>query len=75
MSKAIITAEEHSVIGGLGSAVSEVVARHNPIPISMVGIQDRFGESARDYTILLSKLGLTPNTIIQEAHELLNEKR
>lgn len=45
--KSIITAEEHSVIGGLGAAVASVVTRRCPVRISMVGIQDRFGQSGK----------------------------
>jgi len=42
---AIVTAEEHQVAGGLGSAVAEVLAKNKPVPMEMVGIQDTFGES------------------------------
>lgn len=45
--KSIITAEEHSVIGGLGSAVAEVAAANSPAKITMVGVQDRFGQSGK----------------------------
>ena len=45
--KSIITAEEHSVIGGLGSAVASVAARRCPTRISMVGVQDQFGRSGK----------------------------
>ena len=45
--KSIITAEEHSVIGGLGAAVASVVTRRCPVRVSMVGIQDRFGQSGK----------------------------
>jgi transketolase len=45
--KSIITAEEHSVIGGLGAAVASVVARRCPTKVSMVGVQDRFGQSGK----------------------------
>ena len=71
---AIVTAEEHSIIGGLGSAISEVLSRSYPTPLRMVGIRDRFGESARDYNVLLSKLGLSSNTLIQSALEVLSTK-
>ena len=43
----IVTAEEHSVIGGLGSAVAETLSRLNPVRIEMVGQQDTFGESGK----------------------------
>ena len=45
--KAIVTAEEHSVIGGLGSAVSEVVVKNAPVKMAMVGQKDTFGESGK----------------------------
>lgn len=45
--KSIITAEEHSVIGGLGSAVAEVAAANSPAKITMIGVQDRFGQSGK----------------------------
>ena len=44
-SRAIITAEEHSIIGGLGSAVAEVLSENLPVPMMRVGIQDRFRTS------------------------------
>lgn len=40
---AIVTAEEHNIIGGLGSAVSEVVVSNKPVPMEFVGVQDTFG--------------------------------
>ena len=40
----IVTAEEHSVIGGLGSAVAEALVKNSPVPVEMVGVQDQFGE-------------------------------
>ncbi|MEX1014565.1 MAG: transketolase C-terminal domain-containing protein [Candidatus Paceibacterota bacterium] len=43
--KAVVTAEEHSVIGGMGSAVSELLAKKYPVPIEFIGMQDTFGES------------------------------
>ena len=42
---AIVTAEEHNIIGGLGSAVSEVVVANKPVPMEFVGVRDTFGES------------------------------
>ena len=43
----MVTAENHKVIGGLGSAVAGVVVRHYPVPMAMVGIRDTFGESGK----------------------------
>ncbi|HID94057.1 MAG TPA: transketolase family protein [bacterium (Candidatus Stahlbacteria)] len=68
--KGIITCEDHTVIGGLGDAVSEVVLREKPIPLRRVGIQDRFGESG-DIDELYQKYGLTPENIVRETRKLL----
>ncbi|KAA0206921.1 transketolase family protein [Candidatus Uhrbacteria bacterium] len=43
--KAIVTVEEHQIAGGLGGAVAELLAKHNPVPMEFIGVQDRFGES------------------------------
>jgi transketolase len=68
---AIVTAEEHNIIGGLGSAVAEVIAENYPVPMRRVGIGDTFGESARDEEIdlLLEKYGLTAREITQAVIE------
>ena len=60
----IVTCEEHSVIGGLGGAVSEVLAEACPVKIKMVGQQDTFGESG-DPDALLEKYGLTAADIVK----------
>ncbi|MBC8497772.1 transketolase family protein, partial [Candidatus Bathyarchaeota archaeon] len=60
---AIVTAEEHSVIGGLGSAVAETLVEKRPTPMERVGIMDRFGESSRSYSALMAKMGLTSDAI------------
>lgn len=59
----IITAEEHQIIGGLGSAVAEVVAEHHPVPVLRVGMKDSFGESGSGKE-LLEKYGLDSRAII-----------
>jgi transketolase len=63
----IVTIEEHSIIGGLGSAVCEVTAENYPVPVNRMGIGDIFGESARETEIesLLSKYGLSSDHIIE----------
>jgi transketolase len=48
----IVTAEEHQVAAGFGSAVAEVVCQNQPVPMKMVGIQDRFGESGEPWELL-----------------------
>ena len=65
----IVTAEEHSIIGGLGSAVAEVTSRNCPVPIRMVGQQDTFGESGKPDE-LLEKYGMTAADIVQAVREL-----
>lgn len=69
--KAIVTAEEHSIIGGLGSAVSEVVSENCPVTVKKVGINDCFGESGTPNE-LLEKYGLTAKNIVEKVKEALN---
>ncbi|MGB9791820.1 MAG: transketolase family protein [Thermacetogeniaceae bacterium] len=71
---AVVTAEEHSVIGGLGSAVAEVLAEHCPVPMVRVGINDRFGESGKPGD-LLKAFGLTADHIAEAVDALLRRKR
>jgi len=68
--KAIITAEEHQVIGGLGSAVAEVVVQNHPVPMEFVGIKDSFGESGSGDE-LLEKYGLTSKDIVKAVKNLV----
>ena len=74
---AIVTCEEHNVMGGFGSAVSEVVSESYPVPIRRIGVQDKFGESARDNEIpqLLEKHGLTPINITNMVKEARSQKQ
>ncbi|MEW9077931.1 transketolase family protein [Terrisporobacter glycolicus] len=69
--KAIITAEEHSIIGGLGSAVSEVVSENHPTIVKKVGVNDSFGESGTPNE-LLEKYGLNAKNIVEKVKEALN---
>ncbi|MCR4944006.1 MAG: transketolase family protein [Clostridium sp.] len=69
----IITAEEHSVIGGLGSAVSEVVSENCPAYVYKIGINDTFGESGKP-SELLEAYGLTAEAIVEKAKKLVSEK-
>jgi len=71
---AIVTAEEHSVIGGLGSAVSEVVTEECPVPVLKVGIKDTFGESGKPME-LLKKYGLDTKTIVEHTKKAISLKR
>lgn len=67
---AIVTAEEHSIIGGLGSAVAETLAEHYPVPMVRVGLRDVFGESAKPDE-LLRAYALTPADISNAVMGLL----
>ncbi|AEE95689.1 transketolase family protein [Mahella australiensis] len=67
--KAVITAEEHSIIGGLGSAIVQALSKECK-PIEFIGINDTFGCSARGYDELLDYFGLTSEAIIQAAQRL-----
>lgn len=71
---AIVTAEEHSVIGGLGSAVAEFLAEHHPTLIKRVGVLDRFGTSGKAEE-LLKYFGLTPEDLVEAAKEILARKQ
>ena len=68
--KGIVTCEEHTIYGGLGSAVAEALCTA-PLPMRMVGIQDRYGQSAVCYEELLVHYGLTKENIAAAAEELL----
>lgn len=69
----IVTAEEHSVIGGLGSAVAEVVTANLPVPVIRVGIKDTFGESGKPAE-LLKAYGLTSEDIVKAVKKGLEIK-
>lgn len=70
---AILTCEEHTVNGGLGGAVAEVLAKNCPAIMSMIGTNDTFGESGTADR-LLEKYGLTADHIVEEAKKLLKRK-
>lgn len=69
-SGAVVTAEEHSVIGGLGGAVAELLSSNKPVPLKMVGAPDRFGVCA-SYDGIHEALGLTVDKIIETVREVL----
>ena len=68
--QAVVTAEDHSILGGLGGAVAEVLCEHEPTRMRRVGLRDTFGESAPN-DALLEKYGLTAMHVAQAARELL----
>ncbi|HBE06910.1 MAG TPA: transketolase [Firmicutes bacterium] len=71
---AIVTAEEHSVIGGLGAAVAEYVVGNCPVPVEMVGVQDVFGQSGNPAE-LLKEYGLTAADIVAAAKRAVERKK
>ena len=71
---AIVTAEEHSIIGGLGSAVAEVLAENYPVPVLRVGINDTFGESGKPDE-LLKAYNLTSEDIVAKVKKAINLKK
>ncbi|HNR05300.1 MAG TPA: transketolase family protein [Bacillota bacterium] len=70
---AIVTAEEHNIIGGLGSAVAEVLSENYPVPLVRVGVQDKFGKSGKP-DILLQMYGLTAADIAKSTKAVLKKK-
>ncbi|NLW21706.1 MAG: transketolase family protein [Tissierellia bacterium] len=70
--KGIVTVEEHSIIGGLGSAVAEVVVNSSPTYVEFIGTQDTFGESG-DGNELLEKYGLSVENIVNKAKKILSK--
>ena len=71
---AIMTIEDHTIFGGLGSAVSEVVVQNCPVPMEFVGIQDRFGESG-DPELIYQDHGMDVDSIVAKAKALAARKR
>ncbi|HUW24671.1 MAG TPA: transketolase C-terminal domain-containing protein [Patescibacteria group bacterium] len=63
----VLTLEEHSIYGGMGSAVAEFLSQEYPVPVKIIGIPDVFGESARSYQELLDKYGLTTENMVKIA--------
>jgi transketolase len=69
--KAVITIEEHSIIGGLGSAAAETLGEQCPARLKRIGLEDTFGESGA-YPQLLAKYGLSVMAIVTAAQRMLN---
>jgi transketolase len=70
---AVVTAEEHSVVGGLGSAVCEVLAEGHPVPVERVGLRDVFGQSGTAEELLVH-YGLTAAHLVEAAERVLKRK-
>ncbi len=71
---AIVTAEEHNIIGGLGSAVAEAVGESYPVPVLRVGVEDQFGRSG-NVPALLEMYGLTPDNLVAKAKAAIALKK
>jgi len=71
---AIVTAEEHTIIGGLGSAVSEIAAQVSPVPIEFIGVKDRFGESGSPEK-LFKVFELRAEDIVKAAKRAMKRKK
>ena len=71
---AVVVVEEHSVIGGLGSAVGEILGENCPVPIQRIGVRDKFGESALGWDELLDVHGITVDGIKSAIRNILKAK-
>jgi transketolase len=71
---AIVTCEEHTVLGGFGSAIAEIVVENCPVPVKMVGVRDRFGVSG-EAEELFRHFGLTSGDIVKAARDALAMKK
>jgi transketolase len=72
---AVVTVEEHNVIGGLGGAVAEVLAQEAPVPLVRVGVQDRFCEIVGSSEKMMPLYGLDEAAIVKAAHRALERKK
>ncbi len=71
---AVVTAEEHNIIGGLGSAVCETLAEAAPVPVMRVGVRDEFGRSGK-VPALMKIYGLTADDIVEKAKAAISKKK
>ncbi len=72
--RAVITAEEAQITGGLGGAVAELLSEHFPVPIFRIGVQDHFGESGTADD-LMTAFHLKHTDIVKAAHQAIEKKR
>ncbi len=70
---AVVTAEDHQVMGGMGSAVVEVLSKKQPVPVEMIGVQDRFGESGQPEE-LMKEFGLVAENIKEAVKKVIKRK-
>jgi transketolase len=72
---AIVTAEEHNIIGGLGSAAAETLAENCPVPLERVGIRDYFCPTGKDLDKLMDACGLSVNAVVEAARHVVARKK
>jgi transketolase len=70
---AVVTAEEHQLYGGFGSAVAEVLVKNFPVPVEMIGVNDKFGESGEAKALMI-KYGLKDINIVNAVSKILKRK-
>ncbi|GAB6100085.1 transketolase family protein [Halanaerocella petrolearia] len=71
---AVVTAEEHNIYGGLGSAISEALSENHPVPLKRVGVEDTFGKSGAPKE-LMKEFELTADKIIKQVKEVIKNKK
>lgn len=71
---ALVTAEEHSIVGGLGAAVAELVSECDPVPVVRVGLRDTFAETG-PYADILNRYGMSVDDVVKAAHKALSLKK
>ena len=70
---AVVTAEDHSIIGGLGGAVAESLTAYSPVPLERVGVEDTYGMSGQPAE-LMKHYGLTTNDIVDAAKRVMGRR-
>jgi transketolase len=71
---AIVTVEEHQIYGGFGSAISEVIVKNHPVPVEIIGVNDRFGESGNPND-LIREFGLKDKNIVNAVLKVIKRKK
>ena len=70
----VVTIEEHQAMGGMGSAVSEILYQNHPVPMEIIGVQDRFGESGEPNELLKS-FGLMAEDVVKAVKKVIKRKK
>jgi len=70
----IVSVEDHQIRGGIGSAIAEAIVKDYPVPMEMIGLDNKFGRTARNYQLLLKEYGLTFPFILQAIKKVLLRK-